>query len=447
MLLTIQSEQIQQIIPDANAAKAAKKLAKVEDWNNKGASTDQWIWAEIKGSAIYQSAIFLPQLKCECSCPSFKRPCKHALALLMVYEAHADQFQIQEDESQFPERVQKWRSKATKSTEDKAKPTKPVDEAARAKRQQSRELKMDQGIESLQTWLIDITNLGLNEIRNQRGQHWFKEISTRLVDAQISGLIAWIDEFSSVLYQEQWQKHSAIWLARLQLITELWNHQNNISEDLKNELRQLFGVTIAADYWQTAAQQNFKIFALGASIQELNQSKGTFRRQWLWDEKTLTDYLVLDFNIPPHTRFGLTLPALQQLEFKATSYPGIHQQRLKLADDFSMNSISKVTVHADAPQGFAYFDQAFARYAEKLGGNPLHILSFWWVNQLRLSQAEGHFYLVDQQNKMLPVEISQQKFYDLWMLVTDRLFHAGLEWDGIELKMISLWHGAHFQCL
>ena len=73
MLLTIQLDQIQQIIPDTNSEKAAKKLAKMNDWNNKGASADQWVWAEIKGSAIYQSAIFLPQLKCECSCPSFKR--------------------------------------------------------------------------------------------------------------------------------------------------------------------------------------------------------------------------------------------------------------------------------------------------------------------------------------------------------------------------------------
>lgn len=447
MLLTIQLEQIQQIIPDANAEKAAKKLAKVDDWNNKGASQDQWIWAEIKGSAIYQSAIFLPQMKCECSCPSFKRPCKHALALLMVYKDHSAQFIIQEDETQFPDRVQKWREKVNKASDAKEKPSKPVDEEARAKRQQSREQKMDQGIEALKTWLNDIVNLGLNEVRSQQGQNFFREISTRLVDAQVAGLTVWIDEFSSALYQEQWQKNSAIWLARLHLITALWTRKKHLTEDFQSELRQLFGVNISADFWQTAPQQELNVFALGASIHELNQSKGTYRRQWLWDEKTLTDYLVLDFNIPPHTRYGLTFPALHQLKFKATYFPSVITQRLKLSDDLSLNSLNLMSVQSKAPVGYADFDQAFASYAHKLSLNPTHILSFWWLNQLRLSKADDQFYLIDQQNKMLAISISQQTFYDLWMLVTDQTFHAGLEWDGIELKIISIWHGVHFQCL
>lgn len=115
MLLTITAEQAEQVIPDANSAKAAKKLAKFKDWNNIAGSEDQWIWGEITGSAIYQSAVFLPELKFECSCPSFKRPCKHALALLLVYIENQDQFSIQADESLIPERVQKWRDKKAKA--------------------------------------------------------------------------------------------------------------------------------------------------------------------------------------------------------------------------------------------------------------------------------------------------------------------------------------------
>lgn len=113
MLLTIQSDQVEQIIPDASSAKSAKKLAKFEAWNNISGSTDQWIWGEIQGSAIYQSAVFLPELKCECSCPSFKRPCKHALALLFVYTEYQDKFTVQSDEQSIPDRVQKWRDKKT----------------------------------------------------------------------------------------------------------------------------------------------------------------------------------------------------------------------------------------------------------------------------------------------------------------------------------------------
>ena len=56
MPITISIEQAEQTAPDANSLKAAKKLSNVAHWNNAGAQGD-WIWGEIKGSAIYQSAV------------------------------------------------------------------------------------------------------------------------------------------------------------------------------------------------------------------------------------------------------------------------------------------------------------------------------------------------------------------------------------------------------
>ncbi len=448
MLLTIQLDQIQQIIPDTNSEKAAKKLAKMNDWNNKGASADQWVWAEIKGSAIYQSAIFLPQLKCECSCPSFKRPCKHALALLMVYQEHPQEFHIQEDETQFPERVTKWRDKLTQSTEKKAeKANKPVDEAARAKRQESRDKKIDQGIEALQLWLKDVVNLGLGEVRSQSGRQFFHEISSRLVDAQAAGLNVWIDELSSSLYQANWQQQSAFWLARLYLIAELWQKREQLSEDLQQELRQLMGINLASDFWATQATEELQVSVLASTTHPLQQSKGNFRRQWLWDEKTLTDHLILDFDIAPHTRYGITLPSQHSFKLKAQRYPGVAQQRLKLADNLMLNEIDAIKIEQQPPQGFASFEAALAKHAEKLIQNPMHLTSFWWMNPVRLSQKDERYFLIDATNHMMPIEFNTEQFTRLWMMVSNQPFYAGLEWNGLDLKLISLWQGAHYQCL
>ncbi|WP_174493218.1 SWIM zinc finger family protein [Acinetobacter sp. Marseille-Q1623] len=448
MLLTIQPDQIQQIIPDANSEKAAKKLAKVNDWNNKGASTDQWVWAEIKGSAIYQSAIFLPQLKCECSCPSFKRPCKHALALLMVYQEHPAEFQIQEDETQFPERVTKWRDKLTQSTEKKAeKANKPVDEAARAKRQESRDKKIDQAIDALQLWLKDVVNLGLGEVRSQNGRQFFHEITSRLVDGQAAGINIWIDEFSSALYQPNWQQHSAFWLARLYLIAELWQKRAQLSLDLQQELRQLMGINLASDFWSSQSTEELQLSVLASRTQALQQSKGNFRRQWLWDEKTCTDYLILDFDIAPHTRYGLTLPSQHHFKLKAQRYPGVEQQRLKLAEQVTLNDIDAIKIENKPPQGFVCFEDALAKHAEKLSHNPMHLTSFWWMNPVRLSQKDERYYLIDSTHHMMPIALSTDQFISLWMMVSNQPFYAGLEWNGLELQLISLWQGAHYQCL
>ncbi|WP_293745430.1 SWIM zinc finger family protein, partial [uncultured Acinetobacter sp.] len=382
MLLTIQSDQVEQIIPDASSAKSAKKLAKFEAWNNISGSTDQWIWGEIQGSAIYQSAVFLPELKCECSCPSFKRPCKHALALLFVYTEYQDKFTVQSDEESIPDRVQKWRDKKTKTLEKKEnKIDKPIDEEARAKRQLAREKKMDAGIEALQTWLNDVVTMGLGRLRQQQHEK-FRDIQSRLVDAQVAGLVSYLDEFSSALYQSNWQMQSSFWLAKLQIAVHLWQNRQQLQPpELCEEVKQLFGVNLPTDAWDQIAVQSLNVYALGQVTQELVNTRGRYRRQWLWDSQNLRDYLLLDFEIPPYSNFGLTLPFQKQLALNAKLYPVISQQRLRLEDNLmSFNDLNLMPI---APKGFKNFDQAFAQYANGLKQYPLQLVRFFWLEQLR----------------------------------------------------------------
>lgn len=443
MLLTIQSDQVEQIIPDASSAKSAKKLAKFEVWNNISGSTDQWIWGEIQGSAIYQSAVFLPELKCECSCPSFKRPCKHALALLFVYTEYQDKFTVQSDEQSIPDRVQKWRDKKTKTLEKKEnKIDKPIDEEARAKRQLAREKKMDAGIEALQTWLNDVVTMGLGRLRQQQHEK-FRDIQSRLVDAQVAGLVSYLDEFSSALYQSNWQMQSSFWIAKLQTAVHLWQNRQQLKPELYEELKQLFGVNLPTDAWDNISAQILHIYALGQVTQELVNTRGRYRRQWLWDSQNLRDYLLLDFEIPPYSNFGLTLPFQKQLALNAKLYPVVSQQRLRLEDNLmSFNDLSLTLV---APKGFENFDQAFTQYANGLKQYPLQLVRFFWLEQLRLVKQDKVIYLVDQDQKMCEIEIKQ--FVELWFLVGNEPFSAGVEWNGLQLKLVSIWQGGHFECL
>lgn len=443
MLLTIQSDQVEQIIPDASSVKSAKKLAKFEAWNNISGSTDQWIWGEIQGSAIYQSAVFLPELKCECSCPSFKRPCKHALALLFVYTEYQDKFTVQSDEQSIPDRVQKWRDKKTKTLEKKEnKIDKPIDEEARAKRQLAREKKMDAGIEALQTWLNDVVTMGLGRLRQQQHEK-FRDIQSRLVDAQVAGLVSYLDEFSSALYQSNWQMQSSFWIAKLQTAVHLWQNRQQLKPELYEELKQLFGVNLPTDAWDNISAQILHIYALGQVTQELVNTRGRYRRQWLWDSQNLRDYLLLDFEIPPYSNFGLTLPFQKQLALNAKLYPVVSQQRLRLEDNLmSFNDLSLTLV---APKGFENFDQAFTQYANGLKQYPLQLVRFFWLEQLRLVKQDKVIYLVDQDQKMCEIEIKQ--FVELWFLVGNEPFSAGVEWNGLQLKLVSIWQGGHFECL
>ena len=164
-------------------------------------------------------------------------------------------------------------------------------------------------------------------------------------------------------------------------------------------------------------------------------------------EKTLTDHLILDFDIAPHTRYGITLPSQHSFKLKAQRYPGVKQQRLKLADNLMLNEIDAIKIEQQPPQGFASFEAALAKHAEKLNQNPMHLTSFWWMNPVRLSQKDECYFLIDATNHMMPIELNTEQFTRLWMMVSNQPFYAGLEWNGLDLKLISLWQGAHYQCL
>jgi uracil-DNA glycosylase len=75
--------------PDAASQKSAKELAVSAKWVQMGAFDDdegEVVWGEIKGSSgdVYRTQVLVDEPAFRCSCPSRKRPCKHALALLLL---------------------------------------------------------------------------------------------------------------------------------------------------------------------------------------------------------------------------------------------------------------------------------------------------------------------------------------------------------------------------
>ncbi len=74
------------LAPDDQVAKAA--LARPGKWQRAGRE-DETLWAEHLGSgeAPYQVAVDLDGPAFECTCPSRKRPCKHALGLFFLAQA------------------------------------------------------------------------------------------------------------------------------------------------------------------------------------------------------------------------------------------------------------------------------------------------------------------------------------------------------------------------
>ena len=75
------------LAPDPSAQRAAQALASSRSWPLTGAAEPAALWGECRGSATapYRTVVDLSGPAYRCSCPSRKFPCKHALALLLLW--------------------------------------------------------------------------------------------------------------------------------------------------------------------------------------------------------------------------------------------------------------------------------------------------------------------------------------------------------------------------
>ena len=81
--MNITMDMIKKIAPDPKAMTTAKTVAAPKCWGKIGEGGGG-LWGACKGSSTYNVYVELPGMSCHCTCPSRKRPCKHALGLLLL---------------------------------------------------------------------------------------------------------------------------------------------------------------------------------------------------------------------------------------------------------------------------------------------------------------------------------------------------------------------------
>jgi len=82
--VAISDKDLLRLCPDAGALAKARSLAKPGQWSLLARDATTY-WGKCKGSeGLYEVYLRLPDLENGCSCPSGKRPCKHAIALAVL---------------------------------------------------------------------------------------------------------------------------------------------------------------------------------------------------------------------------------------------------------------------------------------------------------------------------------------------------------------------------
>jgi len=299
------------ISPDAASSKAAKGLIKPAKWANSGCN-ENTVWGQCQGSGKnpYLTRIDIsshpPAFKC--SCPSRKFPCKHALALLLL-RANG---QVPQN-PQPPEWVQQWlderQSKVQKKEEKQQKQKELAQDpkiqekqaAQQAKQHAKRWQRIEEGMQELQRWMLDMMEQGLAQLssHSDHHRHW-RTMSARMVDAQMPGMAWRIQQgWDTVDSGEGWQQRLLAQMGHWQLMIDAVLRRDALHEATRADLMAALGWTLDKSEVQAWAENagakvsdDWRVLGIRQFAADNNLTQ---RHVWLQGATTPSPVLLIDY--------------------------------------------------------------------------------------------------------------------------------------------------------
>jgi hypothetical protein len=279
------------LAPDPSSLRAAQSLASGRSWALTGAADGSALWGECQGSAAmpYRTVVDLSGPAYRCSCPSRKFPCKHALALMLLWSDGAVAMN-----GDPPDWVASWLAGRPAKTTGTMDPKPPADPAAALRRAEQREARVASGLTELDRWLCDQVRQGLAASQRAGYRHW-DDIAARMVDAQAPGVAERLRALAAVPHSGSgWDARLLEEYALLRLLAAACREQAGLPPPLRDTVRSRVGFTVRqADVLARAAPVRDHWHVLAR--RDLDQDRIRTRRTWLRGRHTGRDALVLSF--------------------------------------------------------------------------------------------------------------------------------------------------------
>ncbi|MBO9524323.1 MAG: SWIM zinc finger family protein [Nocardioidaceae bacterium] len=322
-------QAVEKIAPDAASLAAGRKLATPGPWSETG-STEALVWGKCQGSGKtpYQVSIDLNGPAYRCSCPSRKFPCKHAIALLLLWVRGDGSVADVAEGADF---AREWaQTRAERAAASAARPAKEVDPAARAKRVEDRLARMDAGLEDFGLWLTDLVRAGTVAAK-RHPYAWWDGVAARLVDAQLPGLAEQVRDLASEIHRrDDWADHLLGRLGLWWTATRAWQRRAELDERTLADLRVCLGWATATEDVRTADAVPGRWQVLGAHRSDDGRLQQ--QRTWLREVESGEIVVVLDFAAGANP-----LPAARLvgsvLDTTVARYPGSWPRRALFATE------------------------------------------------------------------------------------------------------------------
>ena len=403
MILTLSEQQIEILAPNPAALNAGKGLSTKNNWGLL-AQNERAVWGEIKGSGKnpYLVQIDLSSLANKCSCPSRQFPCKHSLALMLLYAKSRNEFVVSQEE---PTWVKTWldkrqaKSNKPEILEERTPEDQEKLDKAKEKTQQERFESVQAGVADLELWLKDLVRIGILELPNKPASE-FDKVAARMIDAKAPGLASWVKSLSTVNFsnQEEWQTDVLSIFSKLFLLIKTFRNYNNLSPIWQITIKNLVG-------WSQSSKELLangdaetikdKWLVVGQEI-ETNDDITT-QRNWLVGCNTNRNALILYFATKFSAIENPLIPG-SIINAELAFFPSVLPYRAAIK---MQRSLENELEHL--PEFFSSWSDAYEFRTEQLKINPWTSNILIILKDARLVKQDDQWIVYDSENRYTPV--------------------------------------------
>ncbi|MFE3743104.1 SWIM zinc finger family protein [Streptomyces sp. NPDC059134] len=325
------SEQVLALAPDDASRRAGNKLGTAGPWSDTGCDASGAVWGLCKGSGSrpYRTVVDTTGPACNCSCPSRKFPCKHALGLLLLWSTDGATVAERAEGAEPPEWAGEWIGTRRKRQTDRAESAaaKTADPEAARRRAERRAARITSGAAELEQRLTDLLRGGLASAE-QSGYGLWEETAARMVDAQAPGLAGRVRELGAIPGSGPgWPVRLLEESALLHLLNTAWLGRERLPEPLAATVRTRVGLPAPAgcppvrDHWLVLAQY------------DTSDGKLVTRRIRLHGRDSGRPALLLSFGAAGRAP-ELALPVGVAIDAEIVPHPGAGQLRADWGERF-----------------------------------------------------------------------------------------------------------------
>jgi SWIM zinc finger len=318
-------EQVEAIAPTPAAMTAARPLVSLTRWGSVGAD-ERAVWGVCRGSGAepYDTMVDHVGVGFSCTCPSRRRPCKHALALLMLWA------QGQVVDGIAPPAVNAWMSRRTRTQEvgggevgggeakggevgggeavspatDQSPGTEPTpaapdsvpessDAPDRDRGRDERVERMYAGLAELDRWLDDRMRTGLADPALARYGTW-DQLAARLVDARAGSLANRVRRLAGLVgASPDWHGEVLAELGLLHLLSQAARRLGSLPEPLADAVATTVGWQVRQADVLGGVPDTDEWIVAGRS--DTREDRIEVRRHWLRGRNSGGWALVLSF--------------------------------------------------------------------------------------------------------------------------------------------------------